>query len=108
MRFVIRHEMKGHIRVHMAQLGHPLVGDCIYGDGTPALGARALLHAAKLSFVQPFTGKPITVCAPFPEDFAQYCLNNGSKSDRAENYLIQNGFRKFYSKDGITGGEKCI
>lgn len=57
------------IRVHMAHLGHALVGDCIYGRGSAAKGERALLHAWKVSFEQPFTGKPIQVCAPPPDDF---------------------------------------
>lgn len=57
------------IRVHMAHLGYPLAGDCIYGRGSGANGDRALLHAWKVSFEQPFTGKPIQVCAPPPDDF---------------------------------------
>lgn len=56
------------IRVHMAAIGHPLVGDVKYG-GTPVLGMnRAALHARALSFTHPLTGKRMTVEAPLPED----------------------------------------
>ncbi|MDO4272553.1 MAG: RluA family pseudouridine synthase [Eubacteriales bacterium] len=47
------------IRVHMAALGHPLVGDCIYGAGER--GERLCLHAARLTLVQPFTEKIINI-----------------------------------------------
>lgn len=47
------------IRVHMASLGHPLLGDRIYGipDGAPGL----CLHAGKIRLLQPFTGKEINI-----------------------------------------------
>ena len=72
------------IRVHMESEGHPLVGDTLYGvrsgeensDGKTASKRteercfqRAMLHAAELWFEQPFTGAPVHVTAPFPEDF---------------------------------------
>jgi 23S rRNA pseudouridine1911/1915/1917 synthase len=49
------------IRVHMASIGHPLLGDTLYGG--PALDGldRHLLHAVSLSFVDPKTGEPVTV-----------------------------------------------
>ena len=60
------------IRVHMRALGHPLLGDCLYGNpsdsGTP-LFKRAALHAWKVSFHQPFTDEMITVTAALPDDF---------------------------------------
>ncbi len=56
------------IRVHMAHIGHPLVGDALYG-GDPALLARPALHSWKLAVTQPVTGKRIDlVCEP-PADF---------------------------------------
>lgn len=55
------------IRVHMASQGWPLLGDKLYG-GPPAF--RHALHARSLSFVHPFTGRPVTYEAPLPEDWA--------------------------------------
>lgn len=60
------------IRVHMAHIGHPLIGDPIYGHGTEGT-TRALLHAYRASFVQPFTHRAMDVTAPLPEDFAEKC-----------------------------------
>lgn len=56
------------IRVHMTHLGHPLVGDELYGGENPALICRQALHSYSLSFAHPVTGEPITVKAPLPED----------------------------------------
>lgn len=63
------------IRVHLAHLGHPILGDTLYGrpwkaDGLPA-PARQLLHAAQLGFTHPVTGKTVVFSAPLPEDFTQ-------------------------------------
>lgn len=56
------------IRVHMQHLGHPLVGDALYG-GAPALGLqRQALHAFRLGLVHPHTGQPIQCEAPLPPD----------------------------------------
>jgi len=57
------------IRVHMASLGHPLVGDALYG-GQPAGGLnRQALHAWRLAFVHPITQEPLSFEAAAPEDF---------------------------------------
>ncbi len=56
------------IRVHMAHLGHPLVGDALYG-GAPAAGMqRQALHAFRLAFTHPVTGRPLAFEAPPPAD----------------------------------------
>ncbi len=58
------------IRVHMARLGHPLVGDALYG-GAPAAGMqRQALHAFRLAFEHPVTGQPLAFEAPPPADLA--------------------------------------
>ncbi len=58
------------IRVHMAYLGHPLLGDTVYGAKKPVPGlAGQCLHAAQLTFIHPSTGERITVEAPLPDWF---------------------------------------
>jgi len=56
------------IRVHMSHLGHPVVGDYLYGGNNPWLIDRQALHAYKLEFKHPGTGKPMSVTAPLPDD----------------------------------------
>lgn len=56
------------IRVHMAYIGHPLLGDFLYGTEDRGLIARAALHAAELSLRQPVTGEFLQFKAPLPED----------------------------------------
>jgi 23S rRNA pseudouridine1911/1915/1917 synthase len=56
------------IRVHMAHFGHPLVGDSLYA-GPMAMGIdRQALHAFRLSFEHPVTGKALKFEAPLPDD----------------------------------------
>jgi 23S rRNA pseudouridine1911/1915/1917 synthase len=58
------------IRVHMAHLGHPLIGDGLYG-GSQAFGlSRQALHAHQLEFIHPVTGRALSFCAPLPSDMA--------------------------------------
>ena len=57
------------IRVHMAALGHPLVGDRLYGASDTAL-ARPALHSHHLRLVHPITGAIIEVTSPLPPDMA--------------------------------------
>ncbi len=55
------------IRVHFASIGHPLVGDFLYGEET-ALIARPALHSFYLSFTHPTTGEELTFSSPLPAD----------------------------------------
>ena len=58
------------IRVHLSHRGYPLVADGLYG-GVPALGLnRQALHAARISFAHPITGKALEFDAPLPQDMA--------------------------------------
>jgi len=50
------------LRVHLTSIGHPIIGDPIYG--TP--GERLLLHAALLEFTHPVTGEPVKLECPAP------------------------------------------
>ncbi|MBP1156600.1 MULTISPECIES: RluA family pseudouridine synthase [unclassified Paenibacillus] len=59
------------IRVHMSHLGHPLLGDSLYGGRTAGMGmARQALHGEQLVFSEPFTGERMEVRATWPDDFA--------------------------------------
>lgn len=59
------------IRVHCQSIGHPLIGDWLYGKQTNPWIDRQALHCARLSFYQPFLDKWITCYAPMPMDMAQ-------------------------------------
>ena len=60
------------IRVHLASIGHPLLGDVVYGAKKPVPGlAGQCLHARRLSFVHPRTGERVTVECPLPAYFTQ-------------------------------------
>jgi 23S rRNA pseudouridine1911/1915/1917 synthase len=59
------------IRVHLAAIGLPVVGDPVYGAPDPALG-RQFLHATRLAFIHPFTGGRVEVESPLPADLAGY------------------------------------
>lgn len=70
------------IRVHMSEIGHPLVGEEQYAGGKktmPVFCNRHLLHASSVVFIHPFTGKEISVQAPLPEDFLQALQELGFK-----------------------------
>jgi 23S rRNA pseudouridine1911/1915/1917 synthase len=72
------------IRVHLAHLGHPIVGDPVYLRRTPAAARtlaappreallafpRQALHAATLGFNHPVTGRPLSFASPMPADMA--------------------------------------
>lgn len=59
----VRHQ----IRVQLAALGHPIIGDVLYGRTEP--GTRLCLHATALTFTHPLTGKRVQFQSPLPEDF---------------------------------------
>jgi 23S rRNA pseudouridine1911/1915/1917 synthase len=58
------------IRVHMASVGHPVVGDRQYGGPMWFGLERQFLHAARLAFPHPATGEPIDISSPLPPDLA--------------------------------------
>ena len=60
------------IRVHMAHIGHPILGDTIYGHKKPELGQDSqVLHAGILCFAHPRDGHPVIVAADLPEYFKE-------------------------------------
>ncbi len=54
------------LRVHMASLGHAIVGDSLYSVNQPPERQRLLLHAAKLSFPHPVSGEPVKCVSEMP------------------------------------------
>ena len=85
------------IRVHMASIGHPLIGDATYGSNrrrslkqaSPELAeilknfSRQALHASTLGFIHPVTGKKLRFASPLPEDMAEL-LNALSELEATE------------------------
>ncbi|MGB1700136.1 MAG: RluA family pseudouridine synthase, partial [Nannocystaceae bacterium] len=73
------------IRIHLAERGHPLVGDRVYGprnaSSTKGSAPRTMLHAASLGFKHPSDGRPMHFVAPTPPDMAQLLqsLRNGER-----------------------------
>ena len=60
------------IRVHMAHIGHPILGDMVYGHKKPELGQDSqCLHAGQLCFTHPRDGRPILVFAELPPYFQE-------------------------------------
>jgi 23S rRNA pseudouridine1911/1915/1917 synthase len=59
------------IRVHLAAIGHPVVGDTRYGRARPALDCpRPFLHAERLAFAHPITGEAMAFESALPDDLA--------------------------------------
>ena len=58
------------LRVHFASIGHPIVGDSLYGTESTRI-ARQALHAHTLTFPHPTTGKEMTLTAKPPQDLAE-------------------------------------
>ena len=58
------------IRVHMAYIGHPILGDTVYGNKKPVPGLQGqCLHAVGLRFLHPRTGEPVELWCGLPEEF---------------------------------------
>lgn len=72
------------IRVHMAALGHPLLGDSLYYPQEDfRLIHRQALHSAKLEFAHPVTGKMLSFFSPMPEEMAKL-----TEFDSASQYSV--------------------
>ena len=59
------------IRVHLSSIGHPILGDTLYGKKQTPI-KRQLLHAYMLEFIHPITGQLVTYKAPIPTDLLMY------------------------------------
>ena len=70
------------IRVHMAHIGHPLLGDMVYGAGKPEKGLEGqCLHARTLKFIHPRTGEHMELTSPLPEYFTAVLARLGPPLD---------------------------
>jgi tRNA pseudouridine32 synthase/23S rRNA pseudouridine746 synthase/23S rRNA pseudouridine1911/1915/1917 synthase len=77
---------KHQIRVHMSEMGHPVVGDKKYGTGNDAHGTLAL-HARSISFTHPISGKRLTFETGIPEFFTRLvgrieCMQPDKQSEK--------------------------
>lgn len=78
LRLRLRTGRSHQIRAHLAAIGHPLLGDALYG-GPAAEGLdRPALHAAALRLRQPVTGERLTVFSPLPEDLRAVLREKGA------------------------------
>ena len=65
---------RNQIRVHLAEAGHPVVGDTMYGRGREESIDRLALHAKTLGFVHPKTGAKVSFTADIPRSFRELAL----------------------------------
>jgi 23S rRNA pseudouridine1911/1915/1917 synthase len=73
------------IRVHLAAIGHPLVGDWLYGwRNSP----RPMLHAEELDMTHPATNTQLRVSAPLPDDFLEEAERRGIVIPRGQNDTV--------------------
>lgn len=77
---------KNQIRVHMADLGHPVVGDEKYGAGKPR-SRHLALHSKSIAFAHPFSGKRMMFEAPVPEWFDKLMEHKDTKS---QGHMVRN------------------
>jgi 23S rRNA pseudouridine1911/1915/1917 synthase len=72
------------LRVHLASIGHPLLGDWLYGTEDRALIARPALHSHALWLTHPLTGEVIHVTAPLPADMQRLLKKEHIDENRIE------------------------
>jgi 23S rRNA pseudouridine1911/1915/1917 synthase len=65
------------IRVHLAHIGHPVVGDETYGRNAKLAADRPLLHAYSISFPHPVRQSQIQIDAPVPDDMTIFISEHG-------------------------------
>ncbi|MDR1135123.1 MAG: RluA family pseudouridine synthase [Clostridiales Family XIII bacterium] len=69
------------IRVHLSHIGHPVVGDVLYGEAAPDLIGRQALHARELAFRHPRTKESLRFFADLPDDMTELLFKLYSKGD---------------------------
>ncbi len=79
VRFTLETGRTHQIRVHSSHLGHPLVGDELYGGLLEGDAPRQLLHAWRLELTHPMTGERLCLTAPVPRDMLDFLADHGSR-----------------------------
>ncbi len=87
------------IRVHMAYLKHPLVGDATYGKRGDTRFHRQALHAWRLSLIHPATGAPQRFVAPLAPDFRH--LLRELRAEREQRSLSEDDEASFFDEEGV-------
>lgn len=73
------------LRVHFAAIGHPILGDALYGRGQSGTVKRQMLHAWRLSFSHPVSGQELTFVAELPNDIQRTIAElRGASSDDSD------------------------
>ena len=67
VKFILETGRTHQIRVHAKHIGHPIVGDTLYGNPSDLISRQAL-HSCKINFIHPITKEPQEYVAPIPED----------------------------------------
>jgi RluA family pseudouridine synthase len=77
------------IRVHLASIGHPILGDMLYNKlkNAPYLPSRCLLHAAEIGFTNPFTAKELVTISALPADFGEAAAVLGLKLVHCKDFI---------------------
>ena len=76
------------IRVHLSQIGYPIVGDMVYSNGKNKFGVQGqMLHAWKIKFMHPITGKEMEIEAPLPPYFKDVLQNSKSGAKHRKIYI---------------------
>ncbi len=70
VKFVLETGRTHQIRLHSKYIGHPIIGDTLYGNESPLI-CRQALHCHKISFVHPITKNQLQLVAPMPEDMLE-------------------------------------
>lgn len=84
VQFILETGRTHQIRVHSKYMGHPLVGDELYGGLLEGDRPRQLLHACALEFTHPMTGERISLKAPMPDDMKQFMERHGGVSQESD------------------------
>ena len=81
--FVLETGRTHQIRVHMAHLGCPVLGDEMYGERSELISRQAL-HCRKISLTQPVSREEVTVHCPMPQDMVEVCMKMKFLEDNCE------------------------